>query len=334
MNWNNKLLILAICLNLVNTGCSEEEDTMDETTAIGDYTGTGSVTQGLGTTTVSNLFPDGQRIAATGTITASDDTEWILPAEVNFTDDSFPFASDLSNSYGNSYNSASEALAALDGSDIIEIDGSGEVITGFIFADNYFELYVNGEPVGKDAVPFTDFNSHIVRFRVERPFTLAMKLVDWEENLGLGSEKQATDYHAGDGGMVAFFQDEQAATIAITNSTWKAQTYYIAPVQDLSCLSEDGQARLSSSCSTADAEDGSDFYGVHWELPSDWMKESFDDSEWPSATTYTNNEIGVDNKESYTNFTDIFDKPADDAEFIWSSNVVLDNEVLVRYTVD
>ena len=61
---------------------------------------------------------------------------------------------------------------------------------------------------------------------------------------------------------------------------------------------------------------------------------SFDDSTWPSATTYTNIVIGVDNKPSYTNFVNIFDDATNDAQFIWSKNVILDNEVIVRKTVN
>lgn len=65
-----------------------------------------------------------------------------------------------------------------------------------------------------------------------------------------------------------------------------------------------------------------------------WETEAFDDSVWPNATTYTNDEIGVNNKASYTNFTEVFDDSAYDANFIWSTNFILDNLVLVRYTVD
>ncbi len=50
---------------------------------------------------------------------------------------------------------------------------------------------------------------------------------------------------------------------------------------------------------------------------------------WPNATEFTNAVIGVDNKPAYTNFTDIFDNSANDAKFIWSTNVILDNEVIV-----
>ncbi len=315
---------------------SNNTDTDDTDDGSGStYTGTALVTQGLATTTIANLFTSGTRVAGLGTINATDGSTWTVPAEVNYTDDTFPFSSDLYNTYGHTYASGTEAVSALDGSDIIEIDAGGEVITAYIFADNYFEMYVNGVAVGKDAVPFTDFNSSIVRFRVSKPYTIAMKLVDWEENLGLGSEdNQGFDYHPGDGGMVAVFKDESDNTVAITGDDWKAQTFYSAPIKDLSCPTESGTTRSTDDCNTTGTDDGASYYGLHWALDKDWETEDFDDSEWPSATTYTNTEIGVDNKTSYTNFTDIFDDATNDAEFIWSTNVVLDNLVIVRYTVN
>jgi len=75
-------------------------------------------------------------------------------------------------------------------------------------------------------------------------------------------------------------------------------------------------------------------YGLHWEFPTNWQQADFDDSSWPNATTYSNQTIGVNNKAAYTNFIDIFDNEKADAEFIWSTNVVLDNELIVRYTVN
>lgn len=300
----------------------------------GQYTGTGSVTQGLATTTTSNLYNCG-RTSGLGTITATDNSTWTVPAEVNYSNSSFPFASDLNNGCdGNNYSTVATALAALDGSDIIDIDAGGELITAYIFADNYFEMYINGTPVGKDPVPYTEFNSCIVRFRVNYPFTIAMLLVDWEENLGVGSEDNGGfAYHAGDGGMVAVFKDSNDNIIATTGSDWKAQTFYTAPIIDLTCPSENGSERVTTACSTQDSQDGSQYYGLHWERPTDWEKDTYDDSSWPDATTYTNTTIGVNNKPAYTNFTSIFDDSNDDAEFIWSTNVILDNEVIVRKTV-
>ncbi|MBX7047418.1 MAG: T9SS type A sorting domain-containing protein [Ignavibacteria bacterium] len=304
--------------------------------AIAQYTGTGSVTHGLASTTVTNLYScTGGRVTNLGTITASDNSVWTVPAVVNFTNGSFPFASDLYNQCnGHTYATSAAALAALNGSDIITVNPGGEVITAYIFGDNYFEMYINGVPVGKDNVPYTPFNSNIVRFRVNRPFTIAMLLVDWEENLGLGSENNSGfAYYPGDGGMVAVFKDAQNNNVAITGSNWKAQTFYTAPIQDLSCPTENGTLRSSVNCSVQSTNNGANFYGLHWQRPANWMNASFDDSQWQNASVYTNEVVGVNNKPAYTNFTNIFDDPANDAKFIWSTNLILDNEVIVRYTV-
>ncbi len=300
------------------------------------YNGTGSVTQGLAITTTANLYNcSGGRIAAVGTITASDATTWTVPAVTNYTNTSFPFASDLNNACnGHNYANATTALAALNGTDIVTIDPAGEIITAYIFADNYFEMYINSVPVGKDNVPFTQFNSNIVRFKVNRPFTIAMLLVDWEERLGVGCETNGGfNYHCGDGGLVAVFKDANNNIIAKTGTDWKAQTFYTAPIKDLTCPSENGALRLSVNCNSADSTTGTNYYGLHWDRPLSWETASFDDSAWPTATMYTNATIGVDNKPAYTNFTNIFDDSANDAQFIWSTNVILDNEVIVRKTV-
>ncbi|MBX2874713.1 MAG: hypothetical protein KTR30_21500 [Saprospiraceae bacterium] len=317
------------------SGYVANDSDLDDTNANSKaYTGTAAVTQGLGTKTTENIYPAGQRIAEIGSVTATDKTIWTVPADVNYTNDAFPFAPDLYNPDGPKYRSAAEALAAFDNANMVEIDAGGEIITGYIFGDNYFELYVNGMMVGKDAIPFTQFNSHIVKFKVTLPFSIAMLLVDWEENLGVGTEaNRASDYHPGDGGMVAVFKDESGKILATTGSEWKAQTFYTAPIKNLSCPTENGSIRSTANCNSEDASDGRNFYGLHWAVPVNWMKKDFDDSSWPNATTFTNAVIGVDNKPAYTNFTDVFDDAKDDAEFIWSTNVILDNEVIVRYTV-
>ncbi len=321
----HKLLIL-VGLTVLNYSCKKS--------VTGEYTGTASVTVGLASTTTENLYSKGIRLAGIGSITASDKSVWTVPAEVNFNNPSFPTASDLYNPDGNKFDNSDAALAAFDPANIIQIDTSGEVITAFIFADNYFELYINGVAVGKDAIPFTDFNSHIVKFKVLKPFTIAMKLVDWEERLGLGCEKnKLKKYHPGDGGMVAVFKDASGKIICKTDADWKAQTFYIAPIKDFSCVSEDGTTRNSSNCNTSDVRNGAGYAALHWQVPAGWMNKTFDDSSWPNASTFSNATIGVDGKNAFTNFTNIFDDTSNDAEFIWSSNVILDNEVIVRKTV-
>jgi len=330
---NIPLLLAVICITIV--GCKNSNKTVKTDTTI--YEGTASVSQGPATIVTENIYECNRgRKGPIGTSVAMDGSSWVVPALVNFTDDTFPFASDLFNPCTKIvFNTASEALASLDGTDVVEIDTEGEIITAYIFADNYFEMYINGVPVGKDNVPFTQFNSNIVRFKVTKPFTIAMKLVDWEENSGLGSESnRGKAYHPGDGGMVGVFKDANDEIIATTNSNWKAQTFYTAPIKDLSCVTEEGARRLSKNCNTIDSEDGTSYYALHWKTPTEWQSQNFDDQEWPYASEYTNAKIGVDNKPAYTNFTDIFDNSSADAQFIWSTNVILDNEVLVRYTVE
>ncbi|NBA87545.1 hypothetical protein GVN16_17365 [Emticicia sp. CRIBPO] len=328
-----KLKLCIVLFVSAISACSKTDDISGPSG--GTYTGTGSVSQGKGTTTVNNFFTAGQRVAALGTISSSDNKTWTVPAEVNFTNTSFPFASDLFNSYvpGHGYSTSANALAALSGSDVVTVDNSGEIYTAYIFADNYFEMYVNGVPVGKDPVPYTDFNASIVRFKALKPFTIAVKCVDWEENLGLGTESQGSSAnYVGDGGFVAVIKNASGAVVAITNNTWKAQTFYTSPVTDLSCLTETGNYRYSGNCSTTSATANS--YCIHWALPGNWFNTSYDDSGWPAASTFTNASAGVDNKSSYTNFRDIFDNSSNDASFIWSTNLLLDNLVLLRKKVE
>ncbi len=335
-----KYLFLLVFLFLFACGESQssknEQQGKETTSSIVDYKGTASVTQGLAKIDRANIYEcERGRKTDVGTIISSDGKSWTVPALTHFNNEEFPFAADLHNPCnGNTYANAEEALSKLLDSDIVEIDPAGDIYTAYIFADNYFEMYVNGQAVGKDNVPFTQFNSNLVRFKVNKPFTIAMKLVDWEEHLGIGAEEmRGKPFHAGDGGMVAVIKDANNKIISTTGEDWKAQTFYTAPIKDLSCVTEKGSIRQSDNCDITDSDEGSSYFGLHWALPIAWEKQSFDDTNWPNAVTYTNETIGVHNKKSYTNFKDIFDDQDQDAQFIWSSNVVLDNEVIVRYTV-
>jgi hypothetical protein len=66
----------------------------------------------------------------------------------------------------------------------------------------------------------------------------------------------------------------------------------------------------------------------HWNR---WLAPAFDDQGWPLATVFSEAAVGVDNKAAYTNFIQQFSGAG--ARFIWSSNLILDNVVLVRKTV-
>jgi len=292
------------------------------------YKGTGSVTQGFAETTIENIFictGKGSRISGVGVIKDTSGNSWTVPGTNHFNEATKAF--DL---YNECTAITPNGLSEIDLNSvpIFEVDSDGEIITGFIFADNYFELYINGKLIAVDPVPFTPFNSNSVKFKVKTPYTIAVKLIDWEENLGLGSENnRGKDFHPGDGGFIASFSDG-----TVTNNKWKAQTFYTAPISYLSCLSEIGEKRISSNCNIDSVDDGAAFYGIHWEIPANSFDVNFNDSQWPNATTYTEEVIGVNNKKAYMNFIEKFSGAG--AEFIWSTNVVLDNEVIVRYTVE
>ena len=283
-----------------------------------------SITQGRAATTTANLLPAGQRVSAVGSITATDGTVWTVPAATQFATGTR--AGDLYNDVtGVTPASIAAASAAIASAPTVVVDADGEVITGYIFADNYFELYVNGTLVGVDPVPYTPFNSCFVKFKAKRPITYAFKLVDWEENLGLGTELNGGNaYYPGDGGLMASFSDG-----TVTNGNWKAQSFNIAPLDNPALVIEQPNGTHDSSAATAHTLTET-AYALHYPVPADWYSKTFADSGWPAATTYTEATVGVNNKPAFTNFPAQFSTSG--AQFIWSSNLVLDNEVVVRYT--
>ncbi|MGB5445024.1 MAG: hypothetical protein WBM99_05880 [Psychromonas sp.] len=291
------------------------------------YQGTGEVTQGRATTINPGLFTcdtGGSRVSAVGMQIDLNSNKWTVPSDNQFL--SANHAPDLFNECSG-ITPKDLSQVDIDAIPVVEVDADGDIVIGYLFADNYFELYINGKLVGVDAVPFTPFNSSIVKFKVKKPYNIAVKLVDWEENLGLGSESnRGKKYHAGDGGFIASFSDG-----TVTNNHWFAQTFYTSPIYDLTCLKEKNQLRDSSSCFVGSTDDGENAYAVHWSLPANWELEQFDYSNWPQATIYSEDEIGVNNKQAYMNFREKF--AGGGAKFIWSSNVVLDNQVLLKYQV-
>jgi hypothetical protein len=299
--------------------------TLSLSSAYCEYKGSAYVIKGKAEVKVENLFTceNGNSRPSPLGIQTLNGKEFVVPSHVQYEEKNF-----VNNLYDECSNTIPTSLAEVDLSTvpIVEIDKDGEVITGYIFADNYFELFINGKLVGVDAVPFTPFNSNIVKFKVKKPYDIAIKAVDWEENSGLGSERnRGKKYHPGDGGLIASFSDG-----TITNSDWKAQTFYTSPIYDLSCVKEVGNERITKDCSTSGSNEYIETYSLHWDIPLSWESNE-EYLSWPKSVQYTEDEIGVDNKKAYMNFQEQFSGSG--ASFIWSSNVVLDNLVLFRYHV-
>jgi hypothetical protein len=292
------------------------------------------VTQGLARPIVDNLYAcpvqvQNHRRSAVGTITATDGTVITVPAQTAYQKGDRGGV-DLHNECTRTDPKTLPEVEAIQ-VPVVEIDSDGTVITGYLMADNYFELYVNGSLVAVDSVPFTPMNASIVRFRVKRPYTLVFKLVDWEENLGVASElNRSNPWHPGDGGLIARFSDG-----TVTDSTWRAQSFYVGPlsspeevvekrgnVHDTSKLGRTHPLAKYPSCTDQ-------CYAVHYPVPDNWETSLFSDGIWPRAFEYTDEEIGVNAMIGYTRFPELFE----DARWIWSSNLVFDNVVIARKTV-
>ncbi len=293
------------------------------------------VTQGPAKIVIDNLYKcpvkvGNHRISAVGQITATDGTVLTVPAETAFQKGLGPLGADL-------YNECTQVMPAksadvsTDKVPVVEVDADGEVITGFIVADNYFELYVNGKLVAIDNTPYTPFNSMIVKFKAKRPITYAFKVVDWDENLSLGTELMRGDpWYPGDAGLIARFSDG-----TVTDSSWKAQSFYIGPLNSPDEVVEKrgnihDTTKLGRVHPVAKKPQCQDkCFAVHYPVPKDWTSRSFDDSKWPRAYEYTDEDIGVTSLPAYTKYPELFEG----ARWIWSVNLVFDNVVIARKTV-
>jgi hypothetical protein len=302
------------------------------------------VTQGKATTIIAeNIYPDcpqhnprmNIRKSAVGQITATDGTVITVPAETALQKGLGPKSYDLYNECKQITPKNTSEVSAAD-VPVIEIDADGEVITGYIVADNYYEMWVNGKLVSVDNTPYTPFNSAIVKFKVKRPYTMAFLLVDWEEHLGVGQEQfpvpvtPATNlYYPGDGGLIAKFSDG-----TMTDSSWKAQSFYIAPLTDPKEVVERGNiheiyrlGRVHPFAKKPTCQDKC--FAVHYPIPENWQSARFNDTGWPRAWEYTDDDVGVDNLPAYTRFPEYFAG----ARWIWTINLVFDNVVIARKTV-
>ena len=285
-----------------------------------DQAGTGVITQGLAVETFScgNLARScsgpARRFmeAKCGIVVAEDGTRLQVPTVPAEGPDPTDLYNDCSGSGHNS--------SYLEELHTVAIDPDGDEITGHVFGDNYYELYVNGEIVARDPVGFIPFNSGVVRFRAKSPITYAVKLVDWGTHLGVGMEYDR--WNVGDGGFIARFDDGTE-----TGSDWKCRAFYISPLEDGSCV---GEGPDSSGCPERPPcvdRDPAQCRALHYAVPEDWAEPGFDDSQWHAASTYPAQ--AVTNQRAYRDYQSQFGR----ADFIWSHNLDQDNLVLCRTTV-
>lgn len=187
--------------------------------------------------------------------------------------------------------------------------------TAEVWADNWFALYANGELVGEDSVSITterSFNAEIISFEASYPLTLALEAKDYiETDSGLEYIGEANQ-QMGDGGIIAQITDETTGeVVAVTSSAWAALVVHQAP--------------LNAGC-VDDADPDATCEYLITDTPSDWTSPEYDDSAWTSATEWSS--AAVDPKGGY----DEIDWDSS-AQFIWGTDLEVDNTVLLRSTV-
>jgi hypothetical protein len=161
-----------------------------------------------------------------------------------------------------------------------------------IYADNWFQLYINGHLVAVDSISFIPHNVVSVDILPEYPMTIAVMARD---NADPATGLEYDNSQIGDGGFILKFSDG-----TVTNASWKAKSFFHGPV--------DGDLKNPKT--------------RHEAIPENWFAIDFDDSTWPNATEHT--EEAVDPKEPF------YQHDFEGAKWIWTGNLALDNTVLFR----
>ncbi|WP_018690010.1 hypothetical protein [Ahrensia kielensis] len=195
---------------------------------------------------------------------------------------------------------------------------SAETLFADVWADNWFEMRINGQQVAEDSVPITterSFNAESFEFEAERPFVVGLVAKDFKANdTGLeyiGTRRQ----QMGDGGVIVQIKDAGGNVVTASNSDWQCLVIHTAPL-DKSCEQASNPIAGEGAC-TFEAMDE----------PTGWDLAGFDASNWPQANSYTEREVSP--KDGYDQIS-----WAKDAELIWGPDLEQSNTVLCRIVVE
>jgi phosphatidylethanolamine-binding protein (PEBP) family uncharacterized protein len=184
-----------------------------------------------------------------------------------------------------------------------------------VWADNWFALYINGKKVGEDSVPITtekSFNSEKIKFSASYPLTIAVIAKDFTENSSGLEYIGKPNQQIGDAGMILQIREVVSdRVIAQTQNDWKVLTINKAPLNP-ECVSSSNPLNDCKSATT--------------KVPANWAAPSYKDSSWKSATQFSKEAVGV--KDGYFDFSW---SPL--ASLIWSSDLKLDNTILLRKVI-
>ncbi|MEO9824135.1 MAG: PEBP family protein [Paracoccaceae bacterium] len=195
---------------------------------------------------------------------------------------------------------------------------SAETFSADVWADNWFEMRIDGAQVAEDSVPITterSFNAESFTFEVERPFVIGLVAKDFKEN-DTGLEYiGARNQQMGDGGVILQIMDATGETVVVSNEGWQCLVIHSAPL-DKSCEGSSTPVAGEGACTFEASEE-----------PDGWDVADFDASDWPQADVYSAREVGP--KDGFDEITWV-----DDAELIWGPDLEQSNTVLCRLTVE
>ena len=196
--------------------------------------------------------------------------------------------------------------------------GAAETYWADIWADNWFELRVNGTQVAEDSVPITterSFNAESFTFEADAPFVLGLVAKDFKENdTGLeyiGTRRQ----QMGDGGVIVQIRNAAGETVIVSDDNWQCRVLHSAPL-DKSCESVSDPVAGIGACGFDIAEE-----------PEGWDQPRFDAADWPFATLYSAADVSP--KQGYDDIT-----WSPQAQFIWGPDLEQSNTVICRLAVD
>ncbi|MEM7601279.1 MAG: hypothetical protein AAF357_07660 [Verrucomicrobiota bacterium] len=164
-----------------------------------------------------------------------------------------------------------------------------------IYADNWFQLYINGNLVAVDSISFIPHNVISVDILPQYPMTIAVMAKD---NADPDTGLEYNNTNLGDGGFILKFSDG-----TVTSSAWKAKSFFHGPL----------------------ARDFANPRTEHTLIPEGWFEIDFDDSDWSQAVEHS--EEAVKPKSPF------YEHDFAGAKWIWTGDLALDNTVLFRVTV-
>lgn len=194
---------------------------------------------------------------------------------------------------------------------------SAETFSADVWADNWFEMRINGEQVAEDSTPITterSFNAERFSFEATRPFTIGFIAKDFKQNdTGLeyiGSRRQ----QMGDGGVKLQVKNAGGIAVAVSNSNWRCLVTHTAPL-DKSCADNAHPIAGQGACTFKKTAE-----------PENWDEARFDASTWAAAKIYSSREVRP--KGGYDDINWV-----SGAKFIWGPDLEQSNTILCRLTV-